>query len=452
VWAGLGVVALLAGVLWGVIIAEPAGLPGGRAAFDQDYYHLRAVRDFAEQWPGFDLVNYRSATTPGYHLVLASVARFVCDSTVVLRLVGSVFTLGLVLVLALHLSRRVGALALVALVLPLGTSLYVIGPGAWLLPDNAAWLGVLAILIFALDRAPSLGMIAFSGACLLGLVLVRQIHLWAAGVVWLAAWLGTGSSPLVGTSIGQRLRGVAPAILATIPAGLIVLGFIGAWGGMVPPLFQPGSPDPVFRGGTMTLTGGNPATPAFLLVLVGIYSVFFLAWWMPGLRRLAGRERAVVLATIVGGVVGLVLATIPETSFNMDKGRSSGFWALAARLPTVAERSTFIVLGSMAGGAMLGVIACVLPRRDSWILLGSLAGFMLAQAASAFAWQRYLEPMVLMVLILSASRVEIESSPGTRAARWAPLGRWIGPILLAGILAMIAWRQLGQLPDIAGAA
>lgn len=445
----------LAALLWTLILANP--LPGGRPVFDQDYYHLRVIQTFAKDWPNFDLVNYRSATTPGYHLLLAGVARFFSDATPVLRIAGSLFTLAFVALLGLHLARRVSPAGVVALLAPLCTCLYIVGPGAWLLPDNAAWLMVLALLLLALDRAQEARTLALAGFLLLLLVAFRQIHLWAAGLVWLGAWLGASSSPWPNTPFSfsskrPRLARTALAFAATVPAGLIVLGFARAWHGMVPPLFQPGTPDPVFRGGTMKLTGGNPATPAFLLMLVAINAVFFVGWWWPAIERLRRRDASIIRATLIGGLIGLALGVIPHTSFNMDLGRYTGYWGVVRKFPDVADRSPIVIVGAAAGGAFLGLLGASLRRRDAWILLAALAGFTLAQATSAFAWQRYLEPMVFLVLILAASRLEPAPENANVNRPIAQRLRLIGPILLAGILAIISWRQLSQLPDIAGAA
>ena len=56
---------------------------------DQRKYHEPTILVFAEQWPRVDLVNYPSATSPGYHLVLAVVARYISHDLVVLQFAGS---------------------------------------------------------------------------------------------------------------------------------------------------------------------------------------------------------------------------------------------------------------------------------------------------------------------------------------------------------------------------
>ena len=68
-----------------------------------------------------------------------------------MRLLGAVFAVALVGLTAGYVRRRgCSWLETVLLALPLAVSLYTFSSGAWLLPDDAAWLAVLGILIIAL--------------------------------------------------------------------------------------------------------------------------------------------------------------------------------------------------------------------------------------------------------------------------------------------------------------
>lgn len=455
VLAGLGVVALAAIVLGTVIVRDM--LPGGRAVFDQNLYHVMAVREFAKQWPNFDLVNYRSATSPGYHLALAAVARFVRDDLTTLRIAGAVFTLGLLGTLAVSVGRRCGGALTAALLLPVAASVYVFGPGVFVLPDNAAWWGVLGVLLIALDSRAGLKKLALAGVVLMLLVWARQIHVWAAGVVWFAGWMGASGSLWPGRSsvrvadgaVGDEWRDrvvrAAVAVAFTLPAWVTLEYFVRSWHGLVPPLFQGGAYDAVRGKNAPNTTGGNLATPAFVLTLVGMFGVFFLGSFWPAVRRVLARERAALIGVAVGALVGLVLALVPRTFASFEAGRYSGFWTIAQRLPTVAGRSVFITGGAVAGGALLGLVWSALPRRAAWVLIVSLIGFTAAQTATFFAWQRYLEPMVLMVLVLAASRAIGERGGAGRVG----VIRVVGPVVLAGILGAITFSELRQSPTIA---
>jgi len=445
--AGLGVVAAFALVI-GVVVAMDL-LAGGRATYDQDLYHAMAVRQFAAQWPNFDLVNYRSATTPGYHLVLAAVARFVSADLAVLRLGGSLFTIGLLATLAVALARRSGPMMTAALLLPVGASVYVFGPAVFLLPDNAAWWAVLGVMLIALDRRVNLRTLTITGVLLVLLVWARQIHVWAAGVVWFAAWMGESGSLWLAraapsesdrSTLRPRLARASVALVFTLPAFLMLAYFVRSWGGLVPPLFQGEVFDPVVGENAPNSTGGNFATPAFVLTLVGLFGVFFLGSFYLAIARLIARERGVVVAVAIGAGVGLVLAVVPQTFWSIEQGRYSGFWTIARKFPDIAGRSVFITGGSVVGGAMLGLVWSALTRREAWVLVVSLLGFTAAQTATFFAWQRYLEPMVLLVLVLAASRAVWDQE--SRAPKLVGAARMAGPMVLAVILAGITYTEL----------
>ncbi len=443
---GRGVAAVIAALgLWlsatAAVIAFDA-FANSRAAQDQDNYHLMAVRTFAAELPRADLRDYRSATTPGYHLALAEVSRFMSDEPRVLRACGAAFTLGMLGLLVVLGVRRAGGVSAGALVLPLACSLYVFSAGAWILPDNAGWLGVLAVLAIAMFRVPTAPLIFGAGVVLLLLVLCRQIHLWAAGVLWLWAFLG---GPDENPEARTRVRRLGMALVASVPAFAAVGAFWQLWHGPVPPLFQGGVHDPVVGKTSPKNSGGNPATPAFLLMLFGAYGVFFLGFLREGLRRVRAGQTLAVAAVTVGMIAGLVVALVPETTFNADAGRYTGFWALVPRLPVVGGRSLFLAGGAAVGGAIVGLCLASLRRREALIVLAAVLGFMAAQSTAFAAWQRYMEPLVLIVLALVAIMASecAEDVPPERGV-FGALGRWraLGPVALGLMLAAITVASL----------
>lgn len=330
-----GVFALAA---WGVILS---GNLRGRGAHDQVNYHLPAILRFAEQWPRLDYSDYLSATTPGYHTLLAAVARFASDSPRALQFVGSLFTVALLVVLGLA-CRSAGRAALL-LVLPAAASMYVFYSGVWLLPDNAGWLGVLGVLLLAL-RGRFDALTVIGGAALLAaLVFVRQSHLWAAAALWAGAWLGARDADDAGPfgatrdvrallrDPARRAARTAVAIVATVPAALIVLQFHRLWGGLTPPTFQERH------------TGGNPAAPAFILSLFGAFSLFYAGFLAPAVGEVLRRHRTLLA---LAGVAGLAAALLPETTYSTEAGRYSGLWNLVQKAPVVmgGRTSTLIVV------------------------------------------------------------------------------------------------------------
>jgi hypothetical protein len=399
----------------------------GRGAHDQINYHLPAILRFARELPRPDLSNYDSATTPGYHLVLAVFARLVSDDPRALQSASLLFTLALLTLFVHTVARRVRDAQVATpssppfnpllLSLPLACSLYVFSSGAWLLPDNAGWLGVLAVLSLALHRPPTARVLLAAGSVLLLLVLVRQIHLWAAAVIWAAALMPVPDQRPAGTPSGDAVvpvfsraglvsaaRRLAPAIVVTLPAFAVVAGFVVLWGGLTPPMFQ------------KKLHGGNPAAPAFILALAGGFGVFLLPFLLDPIRSLwRSRPWLMVLAALAG----IALAAVPETTYSTAHGRYSGLWNLVRLLDnagySMADRTSPLILVLSPVGAIL-VLSLLMAQslRDRVIFGVALAGFIAAQTASRDLWQRYSEPFLLMVLPLMAAGLPTPARPGLR--------------------------------------
>jgi hypothetical protein len=406
-----------------VALFLPAALPliltdyeRGRAADDQNMWHLPAIRQFARQLPRPDLRDYLSATTPLYHLLIAAADRWISPDLRVLRLLGALFTAGLLATLGAAVARRAPAWLAIALCLPMVASLYVFGSGAWLLPDNAGWWGVLALMLLAFRHRVDAWTYLGGAVLLLLLVLVRQSHAWAAAPLWVAAWMGsdTGEPPARPAAPAARLAWI---VVATVPAAAVVLYFFHLWHGPVPPSIQ------FFHDPSRAVgKSWNPAVPATVLGVVGVLGIFFL-----GFAR-GVRTRRAVMFTLAGAAIGLILGVLPVSTYSHEAGRESGIWNLVPHAPIVGQRSLAIVALSVLGGALLGWWSAALDWRDRVIFLVAWAAFIAAQTVNTTAWQRYYEPFVLMMLALTAVRLE--------RAKWT-FSAVIGPLLLAAMLGIV---------------
>lgn len=413
-------------------------LDTGRGAFDEINFHEPAIRTFAQAWPRVDLSDYLSATTPGYHLLMAGLLRLLGESEWILRAANLLITCALVgavgaaCAMRTH-GRRAGGLhpaaAGVLVTLPMVGSMYVLASGIWLLPDNLGWLFVLAVTVLSLRLCregrggrQTIGLLVLAGTALAALVFVRQIHLWAAAPIWVAAWLSGGNGLILGDLPRRAGRALAAAV-ATLPAFLLIAWFVRLWGGLTPPTFHAH-----FR--------ISPAAPVLVLALIGIYSVFFLPVLLPSLVALQ-RERRWALAA--AAALGLLTAAIPETTHSMAEGRWTGIWTIAR---VFEERGLMIADRSLFMGALAGLGAVCLAGwvrwvgvREGLVVLAALAAFTAAQTASAQLWQRYSEPFILMLLALLAARSgpepSTDPSPAPRPPRSFALA---GPALLALLL------------------
>jgi hypothetical protein len=410
-----------------------------RATWDQDAYHLPTVNKFAAEWPRPDFSDYPSATTPGYHLVLAAVRRLTGADDRALRIVASLFTVGLLATFGWSLGRRVGPWTAVALGLPLVCSAYVFSSGVWMLPDNAGWWGVLGMLLIALRPRVDWRTYAGGAAVLLALVMVRQLHLWTAGVLVVAAWLGRGADAARGAGgfdaaagadpPSRTLRRASLGVLSAVPAVLALAWFFRLWHGATPP--SPGG----FNAGI------NPAAPPMVLAVLGIVGTFYAGFLAPRTAALRGNWPALVAGCFVAGVI----AAVPHTSYSMSAGRWSGLWNLAQKVPVYAERSPLIIGLAAWGGVVLAAWVLALPHRARWLFLTACLAFTAAHTATHEAYQRYYEPFAVMLFALSAVRVRSDWAAEGGATQ-SPTPRWavVGPLLLAGLL---CWVTVSALVD-----
>jgi hypothetical protein len=409
----------------------------GRGAGDHIKFHMPVIRAFADQMPSPDLSDYDSATTPGYHLLMATASLAVGTTDLSLQTVNTLITCALLALLATACARRAGPATATLVCLPFLASLYVFTSGVWLLPDNLGWLGVLVVLLLALRDRFEARTLLIAGAALVMLVFVRQIHIWTAAALWTAAYVcpprrrprihgnaGATSAPALLdllADIPARLRGTLEMGIVTIPAFLLLVIFLSIWGGLIPPQFQ------------AKYHGFSPATPAFVLALLAIYSCFFGAdLWAP-LVDLWRRHRPVLIGAIA---IGLLCALLPATTYSEPDGRYSGIWNIVRKIPTIGGRTSplFVALAPL-GAAALCAWAHALPRRMTWVILASLGAFIAAQSASPMLWQRYNEPLLLMVVAIMASSVR-EPVPTPDILRGiVPLWRRAGPVCLALLLA-----------------
>lgn len=364
------------------------GKIGPSEAWDQDYYHRPAIEILSAQLPTPDFSNFGSATTPGYHLFMAVLDRMGADD-LGLRLVSSLFGLAAAVVLARVVARlsgreTLGAIAGVAFLL----NPYVLSSAMFLTTDDLALLLMVLALASAIDSARTGSnryTLVRAMAWSTGAVLVRQVLLWTAGL----AWIGVVMRTIVGRE-PRPLRALGLATLSMLPAIALVAYFVRTWGGLTPPGFQSVIP-----------VGFNPATPVYMLALVGSWGALIAACH-PGLPS-ALRSRTAVVCAAIGLVWALAVVTTPDAP---PDGRRWGgvLWSVAQQFPVVAGRSVLIVPLAAAGGAVLGAVLSLSrghPRRsEAWTALCALALCTVAQMANSFCFERYLGPFAIACMFL----------------------------------------------------
>lgn len=382
----------------------------GRAFCDQSEYHYPTILHFAN---GGGLNDYPSATTPGFHLLLAGVARLSGAGEIALKLFNSALTALLLALSAAYLRQRTGdSLLAVCVLLPMIFSIYIFPSGVWLLPDNLAWLTVLCLLVLALHFRHSLAWYLLTGLTLAAAVLVRQSNLWLCAVAVAAALTHQGESRALVTWSQRATRGGA-ALLAALPALLVTLFFVALWHGLTPPSFA------------VRHTALNPAALPFFLCILFCYGVLYLPLIIkPTYRRLSGssRYRLIVCAA---GIAVLALCLLLQTDWDPTGGRTSGLWNLARIPPVFYHRSVLVSLIAALGGAYLALLLLLSAANVRWVAGVAVAGFVAAQVSSHFVFERYYAGFVfILILLLIADILRKETG---KPARWA----LAGPLLFA---------------------
>lgn len=394
------------------------GKIGPSEAWDQDYYHRPVIKILSGQLPAPDFSNFGSATTPGYHLFMAVLDRMGADD-LGLRLVSSLFGLAAAVVLARVVARLSGAETLGAVAG--GAFLlnpYVLSSAMFLTTDDLALLLMVLALASAVDSAREgsnrhtlLRAMAWST----GAAAVRQVLLWTAGLAWIGALMRSivGKEP-------RPLRALSLAALSMTPAITLVAYFAWTWGGLTPPGFQ----------GVIPI-GFNPATPVYMLALLGCWGACAAACHPRFLSAVRTRWAA------AGAVSVLLWALLVPTSPDAPPdGRRWGgiLWSVAERLPVVLDRSMLIVLLATAGGAVVGAVLWLARgharRSETWTAFAALALCTVAQMANSFCFERYLGPFAIVCMFIGVAPLLSEEARLGRKPRLA------GPVLgaVAGLV------------------
>ncbi|MBL0921920.1 MAG: hypothetical protein IBJ10_07305 [Phycisphaerales bacterium] len=439
------------------------------AAGDQEKSPLPVIRDFAAQpWSEMDLVNYRSATAPGYHLFMAGIVKVFGDGVTLLQLVNAGISLLLLLNVARGAARLISPTFAAFAAAPLLCSSYFLGSSIWLTTDNAALLFVtLALGSAALAPANPVRSLRQGGFAAMA-VGTRQLHVWLAAPILIAAAHRSGLlerwTPKVPVAEHPPRPGGLPALAAgaigaSMPL-LLLAYFVWIWGGLIPPTFRD-----LHGGGDVESVAGaaNFALPALAMSLLGALGVFYLPVARKQVRSLRPTDPLVVACVLVG----LIAALAPETSFNPQAGRRYGWmWEIIKRAPAPMERSVVpVVLAPM--GALMALLLWRTAKaagraRQASILVFGLVCWMAAQTANAQAWQRYCEPLILIFLAWMAClaarpwrrrRTDSVDDPALIGALEPPatwenrdrLWPWIeraGPAALAGLQLLLAMYTL----------
>jgi hypothetical protein len=415
-----GVVASLPLFLY-ALITLPAVLGNvqlpGSVASDARQFHIPQI-DYFIQHPA-DIVHYPgyAPTLPGYHLLLAAVARAlghagIGDATMSLRLFHWLLALGAVAT-ALYLAARVARERWTApiLMLPFVVSWYTVQSGIFYGTELPALLCCI-LLLLAVER----GAVAGAALAATGMVFVRQMF---APVIFV---------PVLASVLSRERpsrSSLRTQLLVALPALLLIAFYVAQWGGLVPPGIA----------AELNKPGLYPFVWLHALAFCGVFAVLFAPLRLEEFLRYL-HDPASRFIRLPALLLALLLWLATPSDFDPQAGRwGSLVWSAAAHGPLFFHRSPIVLFLALLGAAYLGFAirgALLLPRFP--VELAAAVLYMAGLALSAAAYQRYVEPVLLLCLGVLAARSGI--APGRRASRLVPL------LAGAGVYLVFALQKL----------
>jgi hypothetical protein len=361
------------------------------AVKDMAANHIPQINTFIKR--PFDIFDYpsSSATTPGFHIFMAWILRILGyrsadQHNIALRLAN--FAINSLPILftflgAWKLGRDPARAA--ALTAALTGSSYVIGSAAFVTTDGGA-LGFFAAIIFILNFYPKSRVwlaIAFAA-----LIAWRQIYLPIAGALGLGGIWGVPLKKML------TLPTLFNAGVVLAPGFLLFAVWAVHWGGVVPPEYR------VFNA-----PGWQPDVLLQALAMTGLLSIVFLPICVSVSRTL--RLMTLAYLAIPSFALALVLWICSPTNINEAAGRwGSIIWTLAAHFPSIANHSLIVLpLAWLGTFSLLAAFGHARAKNYFPAEALCLVFYFIGYSAQVLAWQRYVEPQILIFFAFFCSRL-----------------------------------------------
>jgi hypothetical protein len=371
---------------------------------DETAYHYPTIVEFRNQFPNLDLVNYSSATTPLYHILLTITSFFVGSDVISLRFASLTLSLCLLLLVYRYFSKRGEMKKGLFFASILLFSPYFIGPSIRLSTDNMALL--LAILsIYAIEISSfSFKDSLFSNILILLTILTRQIYIWLIGVFLIFSLFRFDSK-----------QGIAKLIKYNLPVIIPISGisfFLFLWKGLTPPFFMEAH----------TSLKLNWDAPIYAISLLGLYGSFFFMWFLQLYKF--DNNRLIIFLLISFGV-GILLLHPVSNEYDVSI-RGGALWLVASHLPNIFSTSTVFWILFPLGLIILFFLFQYLVSRQEYLMIICFSLWLAANIINSRTYQKYYEPFTFFFIGYTLMPV-IKSN-------WL---KWIGPFGLAAGLILI---------------
>ena len=358
-----------------------SGLTGGLDtvfSVDERMYHYPTILQFAEQLPFPDLINYNSATTPLFHLIVAVISKIIGTNIAHLRLANFFITylaailLYKILIKNLKLDQR--SALLFSLLFALAP--YFFREAFVLLTDNLPIIWLLCFFNFYFkykqDQDQKWFLLAMLFVMLL--CLTRQTYLF----VCLAVSIDIIISAM---PVNRKIKNLFFVFVAAIPTLLLFL----LWKGLTPPSFQDYHTHHSLLNIKAILYG---------LSVLGFYCLFISGWTL--FKSVFVQQKKLVIGYIL--LAWLILILFPLVKHKHDFGY---LWYMADPLPDIAGTSLlFWLLLPLGTVSML----CIWNKEGYSFLLFFLFCLFLSEMPNNLIFQRYYDSCILLALIFFNAR------------------------------------------------
>jgi hypothetical protein len=340
---------------------------------DEAKFHYPTIVEFRAQFPDFVFSNYMSATTPLYHVGLATISYISGTSVLNLRVVNALFCLLGLLWFSRYLIAGGGAKSGLILSLLFMASPYFIGPAVRLSTDNAALILAMSAMIHMARFRSGFTNRLVTIVLITGAILTRQIYVWLLGVYFFNLLWRRKDDP--------RRQLLPDLLLILIPAGLLIY-FILLWQGLTPPRFSSHTQKSIDLEGLI-----------FSVSVLGLYGAVFGVWLMKMVRGFEYRPLAVI---VLISVMTLIFSPVSNWYDNFERG--GWIWLVVSKLPMVGGTSIVFWALFPLGLIVLGLLMRYLFEKREWAMAVMLPLWFASSVVNTKIYQKYYEPWLLFVL------------------------------------------------------
>jgi hypothetical protein len=323
---------------------------------DELNYHYPTILQFYESWPRINLSDYKSATTPLFHISFAIIGKMIGPELYKLRIVNMLISMVTVWIIFSFLRRHIVELDAFLFSLCFSLSPYFWGRSFRLFTENFAFLFWLLSLIIIYNKDNKVRFI-LSSISLSMAVLSRQITLWFV-------------LPLMVKAILTKQK-IFIFVMLLFPA-LVLLPFIYIWHGLVPPHFA-------FINESSIL---NLRAAVFTLAVLGFYTIFIKINWL--LNKLI----------LFGVFIGVILVML--TQLKPLPGDDGFLWRIAHFLPNLFGGNFLFYLLFPIG--VMNVIDII--KQKQFFLFSFIVAFAFSFLKTAKIFQNYYDSFILVFLFL----------------------------------------------------